>query len=73
VLDVAFGSLGVRTVRLECAELNDRSIRVAERCGFRRAGYRSATHLELPRADGEPSGDLLYELTVSEWRRGLPT
>ena len=69
VLEVAFTRLGAAAVRLECNELNARSRRVAERCGFRRTGYRARTHLNLPRPDGVPSGDLLYEVSATEWSR----
>lgn len=69
VLRVAFERLQVEEVRLECNELNSRSRRVAERCGFQLVGTRPRTHPDLTLPDGTPSGDLLYRVTRSEWSR----
>jgi len=69
VVRVAFDELGADQVRIECNELNSRSRRVAERCGFRTAGLRPRTHPNLPMRDGTPSGDLIYSVTRSEWSR----
>jgi RimJ/RimL family protein N-acetyltransferase len=64
---LVFGALGARRARIECNELNERSQRVAERCGFTREGHLRQTrpHLALP--DGSPSGDYIYGLLRSEW------
>jgi ribosomal-protein-serine acetyltransferase len=68
-LGMVFGPLGARRVRLGCNELNVRSARVAERCGFVREGYIRGTHPNLPRSDGSASGDYMYGLLREDYQR----
>jgi aminoglycoside 6'-N-acetyltransferase len=56
-------------VRLRCNELNLRSQRVAERCGFAREGHVREVHREIVHPDGRFSGDYLYGLLHSEFVR----
>ncbi|MCC6169163.1 MAG: GNAT family N-acetyltransferase [Caldilineaceae bacterium] len=48
-------------------EVNIRSQRVAERCGFVREGHIRQVHPHILCADGSYSGDYLYGLLRSEW------
>jgi len=66
-LRLAFDHLGAARVRLECNDTNERSIRVAERCGFVREGHLRQTRPHLTHADGTPSGDYLYGLLREEY------
>ena len=61
-LKLCFVTLGATRVRLECNELNHRSIKLAERVGFTREGFIRETHPDLMRQDGSPSGDFIYGL-----------
>lgn len=71
VLGVAFERLGARRVRICCSEANVRSMRVAERCGFRREGLlREASWHRLP--DGTPAGECIYGMLRSEYLKSLP-
>lgn len=70
-LHFAFGDLGAQRVRLECNETNQRSIRVAERCGFVREGHLRQTHTNILRVDGTPSGDYLYGMLRQEFSARL--
>ena len=66
-LHFAFNDLGAQRVRLECNETNQRSIRVAERCGFVREGHLRQTHKHIVCEDGTPSGDYLYGMLREEF------
>jgi [ribosomal protein S5]-alanine N-acetyltransferase len=66
-LRLCFEVLGASRVRLECNELNQRSLRLAERVGFRREGHIRETHPNRLRPDGRPSGDLIYGLLRREY------
>jgi RimJ/RimL family protein N-acetyltransferase len=65
----AFDHLGAERLRLSCDETNERSWRVAERCGFTREAHLPETqrHARLP--DGRWGGDYLYGLLREEHRR----
>lgn len=60
-----FESLGAHRIRLECDDTNERSARVAERCGFVREGHIRQNH---PWPDGTITGTLHYGLLQSEYR-----
>jgi RimJ/RimL family protein N-acetyltransferase len=66
-LGLAFDHLHAARVRLECNEINVRSIRVAERCGFVREGHVRQTHTHVRCADGSPSGDVLFGMLREEY------
>lgn len=68
VVGFCFTHLKAHRLRLGCNELNVRSWRVAERCGFVREGYLRQTHPEILCADGTYSGDYLYGVLRSEVR-----
>lgn len=68
-LALIFDFMGARRVRLECNELNSRSWRLAERCGFIREGYLRQRHPDMPREDGIPSGDFVYGLLKEEFEQ----
>ncbi len=63
----AFEQWGAQRLSSGCNELNLRSRRVLERCGFVQEGLLRQTHPELPRADGTPSGDCLFGLLREEF------
>ncbi len=63
-LTLCFEHLGAHRVRLECDDLNTRSLGVAERCGFVLEGRIRENHRH---ADGTLSGTLHYGLLRSEW------
>lgn len=69
VLKFTFEHLGAHRVRLECSEINTRSWRVAERCGFVREGYLRQTKKHLKRDDGAFSGDYLYGMLREDFER----
>lgn len=56
-LGLIFDHLGAHRVRLECSDLNERSMRVAERNGFTREAYFRENRKE---PDGSYSGTLVY-------------
>jgi len=64
VLKMLFEDLDAHRVRSECAETNMRSVRLLERCGFRREG-----HLRENKryADGSFHGDYLYAMLRREY------
>lgn len=62
-----FEDMGAHRVRLGCNEMNERSWRVAERCGFVREGHLRQTRKHVLREDGTYSGDYLYGLLRSEF------
>ncbi|MBI5960635.1 MAG: GNAT family N-acetyltransferase [Chloroflexi bacterium] len=66
-LRFSFECLKAQRVRLECNEINVRSSRVAERCGFVREGFLRQTHSHVRRADGSFSGDYLYGMLRAEY------
>ena len=66
---LVFGSLGAHRARIECNETNERSWRVAERCGFTREGHLRQTRPNPRLPDGSYSGDYVYGLLRSEWAR----
>jgi RimJ/RimL family protein N-acetyltransferase len=61
-----FGELRARRVRLRCDETNERSARVAERCGFKLEGHLRENHLW---PDGTVTGTLLYAILAREHQR----
>lgn len=65
VLAWVFNHLGAQRVRLECSGLNERSQRVAEKCGFTREARFRQDHKE---PDGSYSDTLVYGLLRKEWR-----
>ena len=71
VITFCFEHLRAHRLRLACNELNVRSWRVAERCGFTREGYLRQTHRDLLRDDGLPSGDYLYGLLRDGYARDV--
>ena len=67
VLPFLFGQLGAHRVRLECDDTNERSARVAERCGFTLEGHIRENHL---RPGGSITGTLHYGLFVASISAG---
>lgn len=67
VLGFVFHHLHAHRVRLDCNELNVRSWRVAERCGFVREGHFRQTRKHILREDGTYSGDYIYGLLRTEF------
>jgi RimJ/RimL family protein N-acetyltransferase len=67
VLDFCFVHLHAHRLRLGCNEVNVRSWRVAEHCGFQREGHIRQVHPDVRCADGTYSGDYLYGLLRSEY------
>lgn len=64
VLGMLFEDMGAHRVKSDCNENNTRSMRLLERCGFRREGHL----LENRRnADGSWHGDFLYGLLRREY------
>jgi RimJ/RimL family protein N-acetyltransferase len=63
VLPFLFGEMGGRRVRLECDATNERSARVAERCGFKLEGHLRENHAW---PDGQVTGTLLYGMLAAE-------
>ncbi len=62
---IAFERLGVRRVELQCAADNEKSARVALRCGFTLEGrLRERTH----KKDGPPVDRLWFGLLRAEWQ-----
>jgi RimJ/RimL family protein N-acetyltransferase len=66
-LEFCFTHLGAHRLRINCNELNTRSWKLAERCGFVREGHLRQTHNNTFLADGTPSGDYVYGLLRSEY------
>lgn len=65
---LAFDQLGVRRVELQCAGDNEKSARVAERCGFRlEARLRERWH----KKDGIVADKLWFGLLRGEWEKKL--
>ena len=64
---LVFGPLGAGRARLYCNQLNVRSGRVAERCGFVREGHFRQTRPDPRLPDGSYSGDYVFGLLRSEW------
>jgi RimJ/RimL family protein N-acetyltransferase len=67
-LPYIFEQLGAHRVRLHCDDTNDRSIRVAERCGLIREGHLRENQRH---PDGTFSGTLLYGLLRHEYAAQL--
>jgi len=66
---IAFERLGVRRVELQCAADNEKSARVALRCGFTLEGrLRERSH----KKDGTPVDRLWFGLLRAEWQDSLP-
>ena len=65
VLGVLFNQLNARRVHLKCDETNQRSIRVAERCGMVREGRQRENRRD---PDGTYSSSLIYGLLKSEFQ-----
>ena len=63
-LGFIFEHLGAHRVRLECDDTNERSQRVAERCGFVEEGHIRENKVT---ADGERTGTLYYGLLKREF------
>lgn len=59
-----FGNLEAKRIRLECDDTNERSWRVAERCGMVREGH---IRENKQGSDGRPSGTLIYGLLKREF------
>ncbi len=66
VLPFLFDQLGARRVRLECDDTNERSSRVAERCGFAVEGHIRENHRW---SDGTITGTLHYGLLRRDHER----
>jgi RimJ/RimL family protein N-acetyltransferase len=64
VLSWLFRRLGAHRVRLECGDTNERSVRVAQRCGFVREGHIRENRLW---SDGSITGTLHYGLLCTEY------
>jgi [ribosomal protein S5]-alanine N-acetyltransferase len=65
---IAFERLGVRRVELQCAADNEKSARVAQRCGFTLEGrLRERSH----KKDGSLVDRLWFGLLQSEWQDSL--
>jgi aminoglycoside 6'-N-acetyltransferase len=69
VVSWLFRRLGAHRVRLECDDTNERSLRVAERCGFVREGHIRENHLW---PDGSITGTLHYGLARAEYPMTSP-
>lgn len=68
VCRIAFERMGVRRVELQCAADNEKSARVARRCGFTLEGrLRERAH----KKDGPPVDRLWFGLLRSEWLASL--
>lgn len=63
-LGFIFNRLGAYRVRLECNDANERSCRVAERCGMMKEGHIRQNN---KRPNGEINGTMLYGLLRSEF------
>ena len=70
LVDLAFGPLGARRVRLRCDARNGASRRVAERVGFVLEGRLRNAFLDQ---DGEPADDLLFALVPEDHARPRAT
>ena len=64
VLDMLFAEASAHRVKSDCNENNIRSIRLLERCGFRREGHLVENRKN---ADGSFHGDLLYGMLRREY------
>ncbi len=64
VLKLLFEDLGAHRVRSECDENNIRSVRVLERCGFRREAHLRENKRNT---DGSYYGDYLYAMLRQEY------
>ena len=64
-LPLLFGELTARRMRLECDDTNERSARVAERCGFSLEGHIRENHLW---PDGTVTGTLHYGMLARDFR-----
>jgi RimJ/RimL family protein N-acetyltransferase len=62
-----FTSLTAHRLRLGCNDTNDRSRKVAERCGFKLEGHIRQVHPHILNDDQTFSGSYLYGLLRSEW------
>jgi RimJ/RimL family protein N-acetyltransferase len=67
VMDFCFTHLGAHRLRIHCNEMNVRSWRVAERCGFKREGFIRQQHPHVLCDDGTWSGDYIYGLLCTEY------
>ncbi len=66
LVDLAFGQLAARRVRLRCDARNGPSRRVAERVGFVAEGRLRNAFLDT---DGQPADDLYFSLTPEDYGR----
>lgn len=66
-LRFAFETLQAHRVRLGCNDTNERSYRVAERCGFIREGHLRQTRPDVRSPDGSFSGEYLYGILRAEF------
>ncbi len=66
-LRFCFDDLHAHRVRLGCNDTNERSIHVAERCGFVREAHLRQTRQRVRLADGTFSGEYIYGLLRSEY------
>lgn len=69
-LGFAFDHLHAHRVRLGCNDTNDRSYRVAERCGFTREGHLRQTQPNVRLPDGTFSGEYIYGILRAEFEAG---
>ncbi len=66
-LDFIFEQLKAHRVRMECDDTNERSVRVAERCGFVKEGHFRENKVNT---DGSRTGTLFFGLLKEEFARG---
>jgi RimJ/RimL family protein N-acetyltransferase len=63
ILRFGFETVGARRIQIVCDSLNERSQRVAERCGLRREGE-LRKHLAWP----EPRTAVIFGMTDDDWK-----
>ena len=66
VLSMLFNEIGAHRVKSDCHENNVRSIRLLERCGFRREGHLIENRRN---PDGTFHGDYLFGLLSREYKK----
>lgn len=65
VLRMLFKTMGAHRVQIRCDDTNERSARVAERCGFAQEGH---LREDKRHPDGSVSGTLVYRMLRSDWQ-----
>lgn len=68
-LGFVFDHLGANRVSLRCSDLNPRSFRLAERCGFQREGHLRECDPRFRADDGALGGKLEYGMLRSDFDR----